>query len=136
MDPTLAPQNKTTALAVHDHTIFYVILRASMESLWGIGMAFNISFLVAFGANFIKTNSPLRAPFFILVVATTVVRMFFYVVREIKYYVKPMPAWWSIVYEMTNGLTMEFHGIVILALALNRATALILPFKHKQVSRF
>lgn len=112
------------------------ILQAS-DTVMVIGGVFNILFLIPFIFDICKPKSKLRSPYFLLIGATTFVRTAVYSLHFIRLYVRAIVRLnqqrFNDVYEIAANLPMHFHGIIILALAANRATALIFLFKHKAV---
>uniref|UniRef100_A0A914QI96 Uncharacterized protein n=1 Tax=Panagrolaimus davidi TaxID=227884 RepID=A0A914QI96_9BILA len=118
-------------------TLPYEIVKHILETLWILTTIFNISFAIMFIYFFCKPQNPIRSPYFFLIFETTVIRAISCPIRYPNNHQSTMPFkmpnWYPTLHEMYMGLTMQIHGIIILALALNRLTAFMIPLKHQKL---
>uniref|UniRef100_A0A914P5Y4 Uncharacterized protein n=1 Tax=Panagrolaimus davidi TaxID=227884 RepID=A0A914P5Y4_9BILA len=112
----------------------YWRIKVAMDQVaYGI-TAFDFSFVIVCLFNIFTKNNHFRSPYFVLLLFSTAIRGFTFFVGYIKVYNSSLNTHWlTVTGEIWRGFSIHWHGIIILALALNRGTALGMPFRHQQV---
>ena len=111
----------------------YWKVRVAMEKVYLGATVIDLIFLIVFLYNFLKPKSSLRSPFYILIFISIVIRAITFGVRYHKFDVAVCEHWYNVTWEIWYGFQMLWQGIIVLAVAANRATAIAMPFKHLKV---